>query len=477
MMTLESDKAEKSKKELPKNLPNAKPKKDPEFVLGWHDGKNFIPMQQQQHFMNTINNRMTRFNDSDTKRIVVLCRSQASSTPPLPAKIKLDPVDENRRDLSKKLGELTGYNEFLGFDDKKFNDEITKLTTKLAKFEELFFTNRDEYTRLLCTVEGIEYSMSLLKNHGLIDRALAQKDLTFMETIVNNVYLLGRRTFDEHKNTWFKNNAVNEIIKLLMKIDPYDQKLYNLRQIFYLALAQFVKEDEIPKLPDIEKIVNTNLNYLSSIVSLIRSYDKKKLKKMRTSILLDENELQNNTMSKYDTEKVVEISSLNNISIASVIEMLKKLALDEKIKKMMIPYMGYMIDLIYYGNYFEKYLGIKLLMAMSFNNKDSEKAKKVTKEVVDRLKADTAFLKYLKTISSISTIVTKINLKMPCEILIGQIQQTLNSKFNLRRSSLDKKTGHIMISYNHSTQPLCLKIKESLEGNGYKVWIGNRKIE
>jgi hypothetical protein len=53
--------------------------------------------------------------------------------------------------------------------------------------------------------------------------------------------------------------------------------------------------------------------------------------------------------------------------------------------------------------------------------------------------------------------------------LIGQINWILNEK--RKNDQVVDANSHIMISYNTASRGMCLKIKNELEGAGFKVWI------
>lgn len=83
-----------------------------------------------------------------------------------------------------------------------------------------------------------------------------------------------------------------------------------------------------------------------------------------------------------------------------------------------------------------------------------------------------------------STVVYKQSLCVPCTIEkddISIIKETLTTTTTLTTEYSEPKKdkndlGHIMISYNHSTKPLCSKIARGLKDRSYIVWIDQDNI-
>lgn len=120
----------------------------------------------------------------------------------------------------------------------------------------------------------------------------------------------------------------------------------------------------------------------------------------------------------------------------------------------------------YKGNFIEINFTLELLAQLSFSESVSAELVKniglieIFNSILDKDLEDISDLNEKEVYENIKTLIKQIKWNMKERIQSPQV----------KIESLDNDNGgHIMISYNTGSRPLCLKIKGRLESLGYKV--------
>ena len=116
--------------------------------------------------------------------------------------------------------------------------------------------------------------------------------------------------------------------------------------------------------------------------------------------------------------------------------------------------------ILFHANLFEQKLCLRVLSQLTFNE-----------IIADEVKCDPELTSYInKNLDQ----TTDENIKKYCNQINWNIYKEEQQEIVLQQIETqadEKSEKHIMISYNSTTRELCLKIKDKLEHNGYKVWI------
>lgn len=256
--------------------------------------------------------------------------------------------------------------------------------------------------------------------------------------------------------------ACKTITKGLMKFESNDL----LKMPLYLALANIVDDHEIQTLQDIQM----------TIMNLM------KLLKKAAECLCGKTNLTRRAVDIEDNDEImhVEVCSLSSgWHLYEIFNSLYRLAINDKIKYQIYQEAKESLELIVrHGNITEKSGGLKLLWQLCFDVRVAKMVQQ-TPQFYEHIQniVNNETDKDLKK-HSMGILWSIKNLEKNTE---DHISDTFHEmRFKSRRISYDDDYDdeelHIMISYNSENRAICLKIKEVLEKNKFKVWIDVESI-
>ena len=271
-------------------------------------------------------------------------------------------------------------------------------------------------------------------------------------------------------------NATNILLGLAHQMKSENAYLMPI----YMTLANILTDKEIDELSDTTEIVNTIVHIISICSNLISD---EKTQTPRLKI-----DLENGCV-----EDICTVNDDNGIQwdLTELISGLFRISVNDKIKYHIYANCKineYLDRIIFHGNLIEKEYAIKLLYQLSFDENVSNLIGK-DKNLISTLKT---LIETYEMNSENQTLTEQCKgLLWTVENKLSNSDETLKNTIKARKLSIggtlkmldlsskevkENPKYQLMISYNNKTRDVCLKIKESLEKIGYKIWIDVESI-
>lgn len=271
-------------------------------------------------------------------------------------------------------------------------------------------------------------------------------------------------------------NATNILLGLAHQMKSENAYLMPI----YMTLANILTDKEIDELSDTTEIVNTIVHIISICSNLISD---EKTQTPRLKI-----DLENGCV-----EDICTVNDDNGIQwdLTELISGLFRISVNDKIKYHIYANCKineYLDRIIFHGNLIEKEYAIKLLYQLSFDDNVSNLIGK-DKNLISTLKT---LIETYEMNSENQTLTEQCKgLLWTVENKLSNSDETLKNTIKARKLSIggtlkmldlsskevkENPKYQLMISYNNKTRDVCLKIKESLEKIGYKIWIDVESI-
>jgi len=305
----------------------------------------------------------------------------------------------------------------------------------------LYF-NQGKLIKILC---------DFLKSDEFLKKAL----ISIKNTLFSNMTILVLYS-EENKNEWIEVCPVSALLDILGKHsdNPYISRQLNI-MIGYLA-----NDKQIEDLKQIEAYSNILLNHLKEIASKFELNET--MKQIKCEYLTESKKMV--THNTY--------SSFHNGMLTGTLNLLKRLAVNQKVKKIYFSSAMKSIEtIIYKGNDLERYFALKLLAQLNFDKENSNQIAKST-QLVNYLTEKSRHV--LKAIDRNENNLDD-EIRFICENIIWTTRQnetlTETDDKTSQNDSKQASSKHIMISYSWSVQKECLQIKKALEALNHKVWM------
>jgi hypothetical protein len=299
----------------------------------------------------------------------------------------------------------------------------------------------------------IQALFNVLKNNVFIDKCLKSNMLKVFEFIVSSLFQLSRFLDDEKaKIKWHECDVIRQLLKISNLIKPSaSHAYYTIINIAYDKHFENVDEIKLAliKLVDILNLIaegfSFNLNLSFKEVEILDN-DKSILKK-----------------NVYFIE-----THLSSHSVISILELLYKMSINEKLKKEMFYSLRVKDSLkiiLDRGIEIEKKCVLKILAQFSFN-----------KSISRNLLKDKDLIIYVSSLLDEKSNEKNdlIETKELCKIIklnLSDIVKSENNKEDTKAYDLE----FIVISYHYSYTEISEKLKKSLENFGFKVWLNETK--
>jgi hypothetical protein len=279
-----------------------------------------------------------------------------------------------------------------------------------------------------------------------------QNEDTFTRVGANINWL--SKNADLYKSEWNELNAVDTLLKV--------SRNYRMSKLVaYMTFANIANDKQIDTLTDIHEIISE----LTSIIN-------KAAENMKTTKVIREKQPfieEDETTNDYDVYIVPVEEYDTRFTVTGVLLALYKLSVNNTIKYDM--YVKYKIkeplsDIILTGSEIEKKYSLQLLAQLCFDD-----------QVLDIVTKDVELRKYIEDLTKPENCSMKTMRKL-CEqikwaIYMKNKKQDEETTQRLNESHQQKQ---VMISYNSASRDLCMKVKEELEKNGFRIWIDVNEI-
>jgi hypothetical protein len=287
------------------------------------------------------------------------------------------------------------------------------------------------------------------------DEFIKKTIISIKSTLFSNMTILVLYS-EENKNEWIEVCPVSALLDLLDKHsdNPYISRQLNI-MIGYLA-----NDKQIEDLKQIESYSNILLNHLKEIANKFELNET--MKQIKCEYLTESKKMV--TLNTY--------SSFYNGMLTGTLNLLKRLAVNQKVKKIFFSSTMKSIEtIIYKGNDLERYFALKLLAQLNFDKENSNKIAKNT-QLINYLTEKSRHV--LKAIDRNENNLDD-EIRFICENIIWTTRQNENltetEDKTIQKDSNQTSSKHIMISYSWSVQKECLQIKKALEALNHKVWM------
>lgn len=294
--------------------------------------------------------------------------------------------------------------------------------------------------------EGLKAFIELHQNDDLLTKIVpvqltesTSSSIDFVDFFVMNMNVLSR--FYEADNLCIDHKRAVHVLLEFAKLKPSSE----LRA--YIAICNIACDKIIETLTEIHKVASV----LAKMVAMVAN---EFLTSLRT--------IRRRKMQIWDDCRLIDgevgfIESENEqVFLTTMLRGLYNLAVNDKLRCEIYKANGMKCHLkviMAKGNAIEQLFALKLLCQLSFNGHIAEDISG-DKEVVDYLNADTTGDSCLADLKQ--TLLWKLKTR---KVVNGEKRKTTKDEFN----------NHIMISYNSQSRDICLKVKDALEENGYKV--------
>ena len=313
-----------------------------------------------------------------------------------------------------------------------------------------------QFRRLFHNLKGSEKLLTILSNIAFLDCVVQQQEEAksmFMNALIGSLHNLS-------KSIQFE-DGLNATQVLLTAAHKVRNEKGNLMQI-YMILANVLTDKEIDELKDTVFIVNKLVEMVGACALAIAE----------------------NTCSRFEIElergRNEFICSFEQSGVkwdlAELIRALYRIAVNDRIKFYIYNDLNvkkYIHLIISHGNLVEKEYTISLLYQLSFD-----------KNVARLIRNDLTLIESINNLIRQESGTASAELIDHCQGLLWIIKSSMNK--NVRRATVcadtplvrDRrgKQRQIMISYNSQNREMCLKIKQSLEQLGFKIWIDVENI-
>ena len=279
---------------------------------------------------------------------------------------------------------------------------------------------------------GLVKAIASYLNEDFIKKIANKKNIILL--LIKNLSIMSRWA-DDHKKEWNDLNLVEiflNIIKMFKDKDESDNQEIIISS--YYTIGNIADDKQIEALPEITFVIEKLLNELVQIADYFEH--NKFLEKVKLQFM--------NGDKKIDYLKV----SYLNRAITGTLYGLTRFAVNEKTKNIIFDKFKSLKAIVFKGNTIEKTCALRLLAQLCFNE-----------DIGHDVLADVKLCKYLQEI--VDNHKNK-DLKKVAQIILWSLNQhKLKHKHHTNRN--------VFISYNSSTKGICLKVKEGLEKNGFKV--------
>lgn len=315
--------------------------------------------------------------------------------------------------------------------------------------------------------DGTKVLLSFTNDDDLMEKcqSLKRKDVNIngrepsilraiVATLFNLSFVAESRTFD------FDNMNATAIIINFLNNKSIDD---DFRICSYLILANILSNKEIETLPHSKVAIN---GIIQLVKTAARSIGTRVLKRIQIQTEINGEDLNAADLC------VIE-STWYNWHIGEVLHGLYRMSVNDKIKSEIFDSIKDDARIIILnGTDHEKVFTLQLLCQLCFDEKNCKK-----------LKEDKQLFSFIQR--NAEGVESKIkNIKYLAKCILRSMDKLKSGDEMSRQNSSssknmvdDEKKKHIMISYNRETRETCLKMKEKLVQNGFKVWIDVEQIQ
>ena len=335
------------------------------------------------------------------------------------------------------------------------NEKQAKLFCMFLYTINIYASGSVSFSLNFVTKGGLKCCLNILNDEQFLTKNLKVRvdffnvKLDLIEFITMNIAGLSKYC-DDDKRIWTELDSINILIKIANLKESARNPSYN-------AILNIADDKQLETLTEMNKI---KLLFLGRLEKIAEHFTKNTLRReTRQYIIKGET-----------TNCVIHIITLENGSTMPMLSNLKhiyKLSINEKMRNELYyenNLLKHLKSILSKANYFEIYFVLEIIAQLTFD-------KKINSELIKD--------------SELNGLLEKFDQKNPNEItndeekrvfksvktFIEQINWNLTKKIIKTETTSHNKTGHVMISYNAASRPLCLKIKENLEAFGHRVWI------
>jgi cell division FtsZ-interacting protein ZapD len=324
-----------------------------------------------------------------------------------------------------------------------------------------------QYAINIYMMNSINFCIKFSKNGGLNSSLKFLSDDIFLQKNLKiNVQFLSRssnviefnvlnitalsKACEEEKKVWIELDAIN----ILLKTSKIDQSL---KSDSYSGIINIADDKQLETLPEMKEVKISIIQRLEKIASDFENG------------VLDRKTRQMNLKGDTINCQVHSIKVENGsfTSLIFILKLLYKLSINEKMRNELYyenNLLKHLKSILLKANSFEAYFVLEIIAQLTFD-------KKIKTELINDSELNGLLEKFDKQNPNEIKNDEEKRVFKSVKIFIEQINWNLNNKIIKTEKTSANQTGHVMISYNAASRPLCLKIKENLEAFGLRVWI------
>jgi hypothetical protein len=345
---------------------------------------------------------------------------------------------------------------------KTGNNKSTEMLNKVSKTDKALFLSTQDILNLLVST-NIKFRIDFFQCGGAraMFRLLSNQEFvqsfhqeSFFNTLIMNVNWLSKDA-DQFKNEWLEMDAVN----ILLQTTNYPIcKLPG-----YMAFANIANDKQIESLDDMHVVISELIKYTRQAAESIE-IDGSSLERGSQQFLEDDT-----TPTEYSVLYILADGYDVQYSITGILLGLYKLSVNNRIKyDLFVKYnlKEYLKKIIMKGVEIEKKYSLQLLAQLCFDD-----------QVLDIVTKDVELRKYIEDLTKPENCPMKTMRKL-CEQIKWAIymKNKKQDEETTQRLNEPHQQKQLMISYNSASRDLCMKVKEELEKNGFRIWIDVNEI-
>jgi hypothetical protein len=300
---------------------------------------------------------------------------------------------------------------------------------------------------------GLESFILIIKDENFFMKVYKSKVKSILNSLLANLNWLSKISEDTNKK-WHDMDIINCLMRLI-KIDG------SFKFCAYQTMINIANDNEIESISEINLI---SLEFIKKWLDKAASdFEQNKFFREKKEFLEDKNQVK-----VYDVHLIE--GEFGFVALTSILIGLYRLSINDKTRHELFYNLKILEPLkriLDKGSCIEIDYSLKLIAQLSFNN-----------QIVNDLLKDKELIEIVRNLKSKEG--GEICFKKACNQLGWNMKQKvdeLNTK-NKTPPKPEKQTcdKHIMISYNTGSRDLCLRIKQSLEDCGFKIWIDVNEI-
>jgi hypothetical protein len=352
---------------------------------------------------------------------------------------------------------------FDNFNSQTLDEKQSAIFNILILATNLYAMLSMNFSTQFLTSGGLKCWIELLKDKKFVSKVfdIQINTLNYLLNPINYIILTicgMSRTCEEDKKIWIELDSVNFLLEM-------SELKQSLKGSSYNSIVNIADDKQLESLTQMKSV---KLFIINRLEKTIEDFENGNLNRKPNQMNINGENINCINHCYLDTKENIAWHTLFQLRLIYKLSINKKMRHELYFENNLMK----ILKVIFFkGNYFEIYFALEIIAQLTFDENISSDLnnnaefrgiiENLKKQNVNEIKSEDEKEAYGGVKSFIKQIYFNFNRKL----------------INAEQTTNHHQTGHVMISYNSASRPLCLEIKKDVENFGYKVWIDVQDIQ